>query len=49
MLDSAQERVAAMQNEVAGLQDKLHRTSQQAKEKLQQEKTTGSGSGMSHK
>ena len=27
MLDSAQERVAAMQNEVAGLWDKLHRTS----------------------
>ena len=49
MLESAQERVAAMQNEVAGLRDKLHRTSQEAKEKLQQEKTAGSGSGTSHK
>jgi len=49
MLDSAQERVAAMQNEVAGLRDKLQRTSQEAKEKLQQEKPAGSGSGTSHK
>ena len=49
MLDSAQERVVAMQNEVAGLRDKLQCTSQEAKEKLQQEKSTGSSSGMSHK
>ena len=35
MLDLAQEHVAAMQNEVAGLRDKLQRTSQEAKEKLQ--------------
>ena len=35
MLDSAQERVASMQNEVAGLWDKLQRTLQEAKEKLQ--------------
>ena len=35
MLDSAQECVTAMQNEVAGLWDKLQRTSQEAKEKLQ--------------
>ena len=39
----------AMENEVAGLRDKLHRTSQEAKEKLQQDKPVGSGSGMSHK
>ena len=49
MLDSAQERVAAMENEVAGLRDKLQRTSQEAKEKLQQEKPVGSGLGTSHK
>ena len=49
MLESAQERVAAMQNEVTGLRDKLQQTSQEAKEKLQQEKPAGSGSGRSHK
>ena len=49
MLDSAQERVAVMQNEVAGLRDKFQRTSQEAKEKLQQEKPAGSGSRASHK
>ena len=43
------ERVVAMENEVAGLRDKLQRTSQEAKEKLQQENPAGSGSGMSHK
>ena len=43
------ERVAAMENEVTGLRDKLQCTSQEAKEKLQQEKPTGSGSGTSHK
>ena len=43
------ERVAAMQNEVAGLRDKLQRTSQEAKEKLQQENLAGSGSRRSHK
>ena len=35
MLDSAQERVAAMENEVAGLRDKFQRTSEESKEKLQ--------------
>ena len=35
MLDSAQERVETMQNEVAGLRDKLQHNSQEAKEKLQ--------------
>ena len=47
-LDSARERVAAMRDEVAGLRDKLQRTSQEAKEKLQQEKPAGSDSGTSH-
>ena len=49
LLDSARERVEAMQNEVARLRDKLQRTSQEAKEKLQQENPAGSGSGASHK
>ena len=41
--------VAAMQDEVVGLRDKFKRTSQEAKEKLQQENPAGSGSGLSHK
>ena len=49
MLDSAQEHVAAMENEVAGLRNKFQKTSQEAKEKLQQEKPAGSGSRASHK
>ena len=49
MLDSAQERVKEMQNEVAGLRDKFNKASQEAKEKLQQEKPAGSGSRTSHK
>ena len=49
LLDSARDCVAAMQDEVAGLRDKFQRTSQEAKEKLQQEKPAGSGSGTSHK
>ena len=49
MLDLAQEHVAAMQDEVAGLRDKFQQTSQEAKEKLRQEKPAGSGSGTSHK
>ena len=49
LLDSAQERVEVMKNEVEGLRDKLQRTSQEAKAKLQQEKPAGSGSGTSHK
>ena len=35
MLESAQESVAVMQDEVAGIQDKFQKTSQEAKEKLQ--------------
>ena len=34
-----------MKTEVAELRDKLQKTSQEAKEKLQQETPTGSGSG----
>ena len=34
LLDSAQERVEVMEKEVAGLRDRLQRTSQEAKEKL---------------
>ena len=49
MLDSAQERVEVMQNEVAGLRDKFNKASQEAKVKLQQEKPAGSGSRASHK
>ena len=49
LLDSAQERVAAMQDEVAVLHDKLQQTSQEAKEKIQQEKPACSGLGTSHK
>ena len=49
LLDSAQEHVEVMQNEVIGLRDKLQQTSQEAKEKLQQEKPDGSGSRTSHK
>ena len=49
MLETAQECVDAMNNEVAGLQVRFARTSQEAKEKLQQEKPAISGSGVSHK
>ena len=49
LLDSAQEHVEVMQKEVAGLRDRLQRTSQEAKAKLQQEKLVGSGSRASHK
>ena len=49
LLDSARERVELMKNEVAGLRDKLQRTLQEAKAKLQQEKPAGSDSGTSHK
>ena len=35
LLDSARECVEEMQKEVAGLHDRLQRTSQEAKEKLQ--------------
>ena len=49
MLDLAQEHVEAMQSEVTGLRDKFQRTSQESKEKLQQEKPAGNGSRTSHK
>ena len=49
MLETAQECVKAMNNEVTGLRERFAQTSQESKEKLQQEKTAVSGSGMSHK
>ena len=48
-LDSAQESVEVMQKEVIGLRDRLQRASQEAKEKLQQDKPAGGGSRASHK
>ena len=45
LLDSAQERAEVMKNEVAKLRGKLQKTSQEVKEKLQQETPAGSGSG----
>ena len=44
LLDSAREHVKVMQKEVAGLRDRLPRTSQEAKQKL-----AGSGSRANHK
>ena len=49
MLETAQECVEAMNNEVAGLRVRFARTSQEAKEKLQQEKLVVRGLGTSHK
>ena len=49
MLETAQECVEAMNNEVAGLRERFTRTSQEDKEKLQQEKPAVSGSRISHK
>jgi len=49
LLESAQESVEVMQKEVTGLRDRLQRASQEAKEKLQQEKPAGGGSRASHK
>ena len=48
-LELAQESVKAMQKEVTGLRDRLQRASQEAKEKLQQEKIAGGGLRASHK
>ena len=44
-----QDCVEAMDKEVTGLKEKLTRTSQESKEKLQQEKPAVSGLGTSHK
>ena len=49
MLEVAQYCVEAMDKDVTGLRERFARTLQEAKEKLQQEKPTVSGSGMSHK
>ena len=45
----AQECVKTMTKEVAVLRERFTRTSQEAKEKLQQKKPAVSGSGTSHK
>ena len=47
--EAAQYCVEAMDKEVAGLREIFARTSQEAKDKLRQEKPIFSGSGMSHK
>ena len=49
MLEMTQECVEVMNKEVTGLCERLTKTSQEAKEKLQQEKPAVSGSGTSHK
>ena len=49
LLDSVKQCAEEMKNEVAGLQGRLQRTSQEAKDKLQQEKPGVGGSRMSHK
>ena len=49
MLEAAQDCVEAMDKDVAGLKERFPRTSQEAKEKPQQENSAVSGSGMSHK
>ena len=46
---ATQDYVEAMDKEVTGLREIFERTSQEAKEKLQQEKPAVSGLGMSHK
>ena len=43
------ERVKVMQNEVERLRQKLQKTSQEVKDKLQQEKPVAGGSRTSHK
>ena len=49
MLEAAQYCVKAMDKDVTGLRERFVRTSQESKEKLQQEKPAVSGSGTSHK
>ena len=49
LLDSAEQRAEEMKNEFAGLQGRLQCTSQEAKDKLQQEKPVPGGSRASHK
>ena len=49
LLDSAKQCAEEMKNEVARLQGRLQHTSQEAKDKLQQEKPVPGGSRASHK
>ena len=49
MLEAAQDYVEAMDNDVTGLRERFARTSQEAKEKLQKEKSDANGLGTSQK
>ena len=49
MLEAAQDCVENMGKDIAGLKERFAKTSQEAKETLQQKKLDISGSGMSHK
>ena len=49
MLEAAQDRVEDMGKDIAGLKERFAKTSQEAKETLQQNKSDVSGSGTSHK
>ena len=49
LIDLARERAEVMKNEVEGLRQKLQKTSQEVKDKLQQENPVVGGSRMSHK
>ena len=49
MLETTQECVEVMNKEVVGLHERFTKTSQEAKEKLQQEKPAVSGLGTRHK
>ena len=49
MLEVAQDYVEAMDKYIAGLKERFTKTSQEAKETLQQKKLDVSGSGISHK
>ena len=49
MLEAAQDCVEDMGKDIAGLNERFVKTSQEAKETLQQKKSDVSGSGTSHK
>ena len=49
MLEAAQYCIEAMDKDVTGLKERFTKTSQEAKEMLQQKKSDASGSGTSHK
>ena len=49
MLEAAQDCVEDMDKDIAGLKERFAKTSQEAKEMLQQKKSDVSGSGTNHK